>query len=1213
MSFGFGVGDFLAIIQLANDLRGRFAQAPTEYKAIAEEVESLILALHHIDDLDETEFDSKQRDDLNKVIQSCQDVLRDLEAKLNKMHILANDSTPDWKGRVYKTWRRVRWDQDEVNNSRSRIVSNISLLNLMVGNANKQGIQNLHQRHEDQERDTILSWLSLSSPSARQSEVFNSHQKGTGTWLLQTEQFQQWIGGQAQVLFCPGIPGSGKTVISSIVIDHLEQMFPDQEEVGIAYLFCDFRQHHTPVELYSALLRQAVQRKHSIPKTVKSFYKAFWTKATQPSEADVLCELKSVLTSCTRAFVVIDALDECLITDGSRSIRRPFLRELVRLQSEVGFSLLATSRPDMEIAAHFEQGVSVEIQASKEDIQYYVDVRMDDLPSFVRKRPRLQQCIKDCITEAAKDMFLLARLYFNLLLAEANEKGIRRMLAHFRTASQSNAYDDAYRETMSRVERQGANASDLAKKTIGWIVNAKENLTVAELEHALAVEIGSPEFDEANITDIEQLTAYCCGLVIVDEQMSQVKLVHYTTQKYFQSTWKTWFPDIHGFITDSCVTYISYEVFEEDRFAAGEEVDKIPDEYPFYNYSSLNWGHHFREWPGDQSMALKFLQSEAKVAGYNRCGFEPLGWVHNLNMTGLKAEHIAAWFNLEQLIQKLLEANPDNFDIQASGGGTPLLIAATCGHEAMAKLLLAKGSKPNPPLQKAAERGHEKIVRLLLDQGADIEHGASDGNSPLHNAADNGHDTVVTLLLDRGANVNPKADPDNTSSTALHAAALAGHLTTVKLLLNRGASLESRRTGGAHPLHDASLNGNLEVVKLFLDKGVSPDIANIEGETPLHMVMMNLFYKLVNHENKLVNLERFDATFEFLLKSGANTESRDKSGQTPLHHAVRNCYSILTKLLLAYGANVEARNNNNDTPLYLAAEANSEKTFRMVLDHGASVDVLNDMRETPLHPAARGGNKALVVLLLDRNAKINIGNRSGYTPLFLAAWEGHEVVVRLLLHRGANPNPLGSGPKQLPAAVATHGHSGVFKDELEKGGNPDHLNINGRTPLHMASARGHIAVAKLLLKAGAKPDTQDRYGRTPLFNAICGGHFAMAQLLLSLFDVEKCRADIWGITPAVEAEKRGLHELSSLLCGASGGLESNAETPSDNSDTSRFCDVCLVPFLGGEECYGCENFDICKFCPPVEKSSCPVCGDQLVRKINSPPQALSEDQGCVCM
>jgi hypothetical protein len=132
--------------------------------------------------------------------------------------------------------------------------------------------------------------------------------------------------------------------------------------------------------------------------------------------------------------------------------------------------------------------------------------------------------------------FLLARIYFNLFLDEGNEKGIRKKLEQFRAGSQSNAYDHAYSETMNRIECQGLNASELVKRTIGWIINAKTILTITELEHALAVEIGTSEFDETNITDIEQLTSYCCGLVLVDKQTTKVKLVHYTTQNYFEST-----------------------------------------------------------------------------------------------------------------------------------------------------------------------------------------------------------------------------------------------------------------------------------------------------------------------------------------------------------------------------------------------------------------------------------------------------------------------------------------------------------------------------------------------------------------------------------------------------------------------------------------------------------------------------------------------------
>ncbi|KAJ5625445.1 hypothetical protein N7510_001754 [Penicillium lagena] len=1055
-------------------------------------------------------------------------------------------------------------------------------------------------------------------------------------WLLKTEDFQRWIGSQEQILFCPGIPGSGKTVLSSIIIDHLEQMFPDQEDVVIAYLFCDYRQQQTLTELYSALLRQAVQRKPSIPESVKSFYQKYSTKSASPSEEAILDELRSIFTSCARAFVVIDALDECPVSDGNgSSVRHSFLRELVRLQNEAGFNLLATSRQDQEIAAHFEGAASVEIQASSEDIQYYVDFRLSDLPSFVRKREKLQQSIKDSITEAAKDMyesirrssgngelliclrFLLARLYFNLLLDESNEKGIRRMLEQFRTGSQSNAYDHAYSETMSRIERQGANASGLAKKTIGWIIHAKRNLTVAELEHALAIELESSEFDETNITDIEQLTSYCCGLVLVDEQTTEVKLVHYTTQNHFERALKSWFPEILDHITDSCLTYMSYNVFEDDRFEDKEEVKNIPNEYPFYNYSSLNWGHHFREAPGDRSILLNFIQSKAKLAGYDRCGFETSNWKPEPKTSDIKAEHIAAYFNLEQLMQELLVINPGNVNIQDSRKQTPLFLAASHGHESMAKLLLNMGAEVDlldtdgkSPLYAAANQGYERIVQLLLDKGADIEMRNSSSETPLYVAAGNGHDIVITLLLDRGANVDSRNDGDR---TALHAASMDGSVKNVKALLSRGANPLSKTKDGEVPLHDASLNGQLEVVKLFLEKGVSIDIANNQGETPLLKVADYFLYALVNQENH-------DATFRLLLSKGANTEAKTKDGETALHRTAEKGWETLTRLLLDYGANLEAKISVSITPLLLAVSKERVNIVRMLLDRGASVAPMSRSRRTPLHFAAKTGNEAIVTMLLDKTTEVDVFDKSGYTPLFWSSLKGHGTVSRLLLSRGANPNSPTSGAQQLPSTATEGGHNVALRALLEQNSKLDEFNVHQRTALHMASAGGNTSIAKLLLSAGANPDTQDRYGRTPLFNAVCGGRFDMVQLLLGVPGVDKCRPDIWGLTPALEAQKRELHEINQLLRGEGERVESvlvpsaepGAESLSTKQTGSRSCDLCLGAISDKEEYYTCEYFDICRFCPPVQTNSCPVCGNQLGKEIYKSPTIPWQEQ-CVCM
>ena len=84
---------------------------------------------------------------------------------------------------------------------------------------------------------------------SQQNDFIARRQEGTGEWLIETDEFQQWENNKRRILFCPGIPGSGKTMMVSIVVDHLFKKFRDDHSIGIAFLYCDFRlqfpQRHT--------------------------------------------------------------------------------------------------------------------------------------------------------------------------------------------------------------------------------------------------------------------------------------------------------------------------------------------------------------------------------------------------------------------------------------------------------------------------------------------------------------------------------------------------------------------------------------------------------------------------------------------------------------------------------------------------------------------------------------------------------------------------------------------------------------------------------------------------------------------------------------------------------------------------------------------------------------------------------------------------------
>lgn len=93
--------------------------------------------LHRIEELDEDDFEEEQVEEIERILQNCQDLLSEISLKLDKLQVLSNDSSPDWKQKARRTWKRITWDQKEINEYRSRIVSNITFFNLLMGGINQ--------------------------------------------------------------------------------------------------------------------------------------------------------------------------------------------------------------------------------------------------------------------------------------------------------------------------------------------------------------------------------------------------------------------------------------------------------------------------------------------------------------------------------------------------------------------------------------------------------------------------------------------------------------------------------------------------------------------------------------------------------------------------------------------------------------------------------------------------------------------------------------------------------------------------------------------------------------------------------------------------------------------------------------------------------------------------------------------------------------------
>jgi hypothetical protein len=204
-------------------------------------------------------------------------------------------------------------------------------------------------------------------------------------------------------LCLPRLPQKGETILTSIVVEELTTRFSNDPTIGIAYIYSNFRRQDEQKidDLLASLLKQLAMCQPSLPSTVKDLSDRHKTKGTRPSLDEILMSLQAVVTMCSRVFIIVDALDECQVSDGCRSI---FISKIFELQAKTRAKLFTTSRPIPGIEKEFKGCLSCEILASDEDVRRFLDGHISQLLTFVLSRKELQEEIKTEIVRAVKGM-----------------------------------------------------------------------------------------------------------------------------------------------------------------------------------------------------------------------------------------------------------------------------------------------------------------------------------------------------------------------------------------------------------------------------------------------------------------------------------------------------------------------------------------------------------------------------------------------------------------------------------------------------------------------------------------------------------------------------------------------------------------------------------------------------------------------------------------
>ncbi|KAF7337854.1 Ankyrin repeat protein [Mycena venus] len=640
------------------------------------------------------------------------------------------------------------------------------------------------------DRGKIIEWFSPNNFSVRHSDISRVRVAGTGKWLLADARFKEWENGLGKVLCCCGIRGSGKTALSSMVVDHLAATAT--RNIGVACMYLQSEDYmQKPSALLAGLWRQLVSRKRISPLT-KDLYQR---RRISPTESDVFEVFNQLVAEFSQVYIIVDALDEY-----PEVARGTLLEILAHLGPTV--NLMLTSRPDINLGELLSSKFEVmEIRASKEDLWRYVDQRIHDhsrLSWHTQSSPELREQIIQAVINRADGMFLFAKILVEILFTYSTIEAIQKALAEF-----PRSLVDAYDQVMQRISFQNEEHRMLAHSAVGWVLHAKRPLTVMEFQVALAIESGAKPLDEDNLLDVDIVLSVCARLLVINQQHNTVSLVHDTAQEYLDRSGSVLLPNSQTDITRALLTYLKIDQLQIalDRGAArAEEYEDLARRYPLLEYCRSYILEHAVGQPEIelQETIINFLEKGGKWKafwGYQRPAVPP--WDCRDWPFAPSPLWLAAASNLQHIAKHLLDRG---MSLSIPDVSAPLrgCIIWTCRDD-----VNVLGGQYRSALGAASSQGHAEVVRLLLENSADVNGSGEEVTS-----------RVVRLFIKHGADVNASY------GSAITGASSQGHIEVVRLLLEHGADANaSIGRYGPPALEIASSRSHTEIVELLLEHG----------------------------------------------------------------------------------------------------------------------------------------------------------------------------------------------------------------------------------------------------------------------------------------------------------------------------------------------------------------------------------------------------------
>ena len=392
------------VISLCGQFMGRVRGHEREVAQMITTITSLKGFLEFIQKFVENEANASQLPLLsslmhpNGLLKTCTTLLEDMEAKMRP-------PKRDYNG-ILKTitWP---WKWDDIARALEIIEKQKTLILLsMQGDTTRATItienrvNDIHHHVKDDKCEKIHRWLTKTDPISNHTAACAKHEPGTGVWFTSSHQFSYWLL-PGRSLWLHGIPGAGKTILCSTIIENLKSRCSAQ--VPCVYYYFDFSnpQKQKVVNLLCSFLAQLSSS--SIPLEVHRLYENCNHGNRDPTMAQLIDTFLSIIDKTKQTYIIIDALDE-----SSKSDRQSLFEVITTLQTHDKINLLMTSRQESDIQNKLQDlmdyVVPIENEKVDDDINMHVEKCLQNDPILSKWNIELKLKISSTLTSKAHEM-----------------------------------------------------------------------------------------------------------------------------------------------------------------------------------------------------------------------------------------------------------------------------------------------------------------------------------------------------------------------------------------------------------------------------------------------------------------------------------------------------------------------------------------------------------------------------------------------------------------------------------------------------------------------------------------------------------------------------------------------------------------------------------------------------------------------------------------